>query len=92
MLKAANVLFLVLRVSPTWLVKKQLAFYSSLWFPYLIFFHLKFIFVSVFDYRSISFFNSMVCWISFPLLFAENLKKQKKKKVLFKLLLSFDTV
>ncbi len=52
-----NVLFLVLCVSPTWLVKKQLAFYISVLFLQCFCFHLKFIFVSIFDSRTHSFFS-----------------------------------
>lgn len=60
-------------------------FLSSIYFC----FHLKFIFVSIFDYRTHSFFFKawFIMGVFFFLFFAEKLKK-----VLFKLLLSFDTV
>lgn len=62
-------------------------FLSSIYFC----FHLKFIFVSIFDYRTHPFFlkHGLLWAFFFFLFFAEKLKK---KKVLFKLLLSFDTV
>ena len=70
--KQLNVLFLVLCVSPTWLVKKQLAFYISVLFLQCFCFHLKFIFVSIFDYRTHSFLAWFIMGVFF--FFAEKLK------------------
>lgn len=85
-----KVLFLVLCVSPTWLVKKQLAFYILVFF--LLYISVSIWNLFLYQYLIIGlilfFFKAwFIMGVFFLPFFAEKLKK-----VLFKLLLSFDTV